>query len=58
MRENCLTRYMNQVVSFGGLPMRRGDVIAELQAEGHPQRCIDMVILGMDRESALWENRR
>lgn len=30
-RPNAVDQYFNEVVSYGGFPLRRGDVIADLQ---------------------------
>lgn len=43
---------LDEVVSFGGIPTKLGDVIAQLQREGHPQAYIDRYVQGLARGRA------
>jgi len=40
--------YLDEVVSFGGIPTKRGDVISELQRIGGSQATIDRYLQGLD----------
>lgn len=39
--------YLDEVISFGGLPMRRGDVIRELERLGGTPEMIGLYLMGL-----------
>lgn len=43
---NSTSAYLTQIINFGGIPTPLGPAIAQMQAEGAPQRCIDAWIMG------------
>ncbi len=45
---NSLDRYLNELIDFGGIPHTRGEAIAIMQAEGHPQPLIDRWLQGQE----------
>lgn len=52
-------RYLWEIVLYGGVWMRRGDVIADLESQGLPPRARDMFLFGqdsaMERLRAQWK---
>ena len=43
------SEYLSEPVLWGGLPSTRGEIIRALRAEGVPERCIDMYLIGLDQ---------
>jgi hypothetical protein len=46
MKTNLAQKYLDEPINFGGFRRTRGEVILEMQAEGHPQRAIDLYLMG------------
>jgi len=47
-----MDEYMNEVYMYGGLPMRRADIIRDLQRLGD-QRLISAYLMGMSQKEPL-----
>jgi hypothetical protein len=45
---NLMEKYLGEVISFGGVWMPRGEVIATMQREGQDPRCIDRWLQGQE----------
>ena len=50
---NLVTEYMNEVGNYGGIPMRRGDIINDLRELGGTLRQINLYLLGLDTSHEL-----
>ena len=52
-----LDRYLNELIDYGGEPYTRGEVIAEMQAEGIPQPMIDRWLQGQELMAQIQRRR-
>ena len=50
---NGVQRYLHEPIIVGGLPTTRGAFIREMTEAGHPRRCIDIYLMGLDTRTAL-----
>jgi hypothetical protein len=48
MTNRAPVRYLDELISFGGIAHTRAEVIAILSREGHDPRCIDRWLQGAD----------
>lgn len=52
-RNTFISDYMNEVVSYGGIPTRRVDIIRDLQSKGLTRREIDYYLIGIAQRQEL-----
>lgn len=53
MKETIVTRYLAELVSYGGEIVTVGEMIIDLQNLGVPPRGIDMFLMGHDRRKKI-----
>jgi len=52
-----LNRYLDELISYGGQPFTRAEIIADMQRSGTPQPCIDRWLQGYEHTQRRREAR-
>jgi hypothetical protein len=52
-----LDRYLDELISYGGEPYTRAEVIADMQQSGTPQSCIDRWLQGYEHTQRLHDRK-
>jgi hypothetical protein len=57
MSKNPVSRYLDEIIDYGGIPTTRGEVILDMRSQGIDQPCIDRWLQGQELMASIRRRR-